>query len=90
MQTQQRAENGVKEIIVGYIGHPPLMPDEDANDLGEVIDAATSAFAGDIRETPLEELPADVRAILLAEKHRNKTGEVVSSDKFMPQREVAF
>jgi hypothetical protein len=87
MQMQQRAEGGIKEVVLGYIGH------ED-EDLGDEIEPElkghelNEAFEGKAQRTSVDELPDDVREIFLSEQHRIKTGEVKRSTDFARGKEV--
>lgn|GEM_PF-4343067 len=83
MQSQQRAENGVKEIVLGYVGDEPIKEEESQN----VSDLA-SAIDGNVIATNPSDLPDDLRAIWLADQHFKKTGELRSSDEFMPLKVV--
>ena len=87
MQSQQRAEGGVKEIILGYIGHE----DEDLGDeMHDDISASdlSEAFDGKAKTVTVDQLPDDVREIFLAEQHRKQTGEVKKSTDFARGKEV--
>lgn len=80
MQTQQRVENGIREIVLGYYGHEQedLGPDQT---LSEVVEEF-AMLDGPMIETTIEELPDDLRSILLAENHRLKTGETRKASEF--------
>ena len=77
MQTQQRAENGITEIVLGIIGETPFEQQEELTDLV----ALGTAFmdAGSVSELALNDLPDDVRSVFLAEKHRMESGAVLPS-----------
>lgn len=77
MQSQQRAENGIEEIIIGYIGHDPLEPEEELTDLVKLGTAFMES--GVVSESTLQNLPDDVRSVVLAESHRRATGQVLPS-----------
>lgn len=77
MQSQQRAENGITEIVLGVIGEEPYEKQEDLTNLAELGEAFMNA--GPITEMNLEDLPDDVRSVLLAETHRQQTGAVLPS-----------
>jgi hypothetical protein len=79
MQMQQRAEAGIREIVAGYVGHEDIETTEDLPTLAEV----TGGFdAGPVKAMPIEDLPDDVRSVLLAEQHRLKTGKTVKTEVF--------
>lgn len=77
MQTQQRAENGVTEIVIGIIGEPAFEEKDEQTDLT----ALGTAFldAGPVTNTSIDDLPDDVRSILLAEQHRKVSGVILPS-----------
>jgi hypothetical protein len=75
MQTQIRAENGVQEKIVGYVGR-------DWNPDIEDLDISEFAGVGAFKETDFDDLPSDIQDIVKAEMHRMKTGEVVGVEQF--------
>ena len=77
MQSQQRAQNGVEEIVIGYFS--------DNDDLGpdELPEFDVSEFDGMITETSIDQLPKDIQAIIKAEHHRLTTGEIKKSSEFM-------
>jgi hypothetical protein len=80
MQMQQRAEAGIKEVILGYVGH-----EDDENttaDLPTISEVVGGFDAGPVKVMTLEELPDDVRSVFLAEQHRLKTGETIKSKEF--------
>lgn len=86
MQAQQRVENGVKEIILGYYGHEP---DDNVSELDKTVAEVVGEFdGGPIIQTSMDELPDDVRSIFLAEQHRMKTGELRNADEFRVIKEV--
>lgn len=77
MQSQQRAENGIEEIVIGYADQDEFEPEDlDANDLG-IFDSM-----GTYSEVALHDLPPDIRDILLAENHRMRTGEVIGVQQY--------
>lgn len=75
MQSQQRAENGVEEVVIGYFSDsddaPAYIPEFD---VGE--------FDGMVKETAIDDLPDDVRSVVLAEHHRLTTGEIKKTAEF--------
>ena len=78
MQSQQRAENGIKEIVLGYV-------DDDEVILEEIDTAGVAEFAelGQAFEvTSYHDLPEDIRDIVLVENHRLATNEVLSIEAF--------
>lgn len=77
MQTQQRAENGVTEIVLGVIGEEPFAQGEEVTDLIELGTAFMDSST--IEEMGLADLPDDVRSVVLAERHRKETGAVLPS-----------
>lgn len=84
MQSQQRAENGVKEVVLGYIGHAPI---EQEIETHSVTDLA-AGLDGQIITTNASDLPDEMRAMWLADQHFKKTGELKPSDEFMPAKVV--
>lgn len=78
MQSQQRAESGVKEIVLGYYGHDDeeILPEQTTSEVVGAFDG------GPVKEMNIDDLPEDVRAIFLAEQHRLKTGECINSSEF--------
>ena len=83
MQSQQRAENGIKEIVVGYV-------DEDTIILDDIDTTSIAEFAesGGAYEVAYHDLPPDILDIVRAENHRLATGEVVSVEAFKKRIEV--
>jgi hypothetical protein len=79
MQTQQRAEAGVREIIIGYVGHED---DADLNAGAQTLTDVLGAFEGVAIESTVENLPEEIRAVYLAEMMRLKTGEIRKSADF--------
>jgi len=80
MQMQQRAEAGIKEVILGYVGHED---EKDENtDLPTVSEVVGGFDAGPVRAMNMEDLPEDVRSVLLAEQHRLKTGKTLKTEVF--------
>lgn len=78
MQSQQRAENGITEIIIGYVGHDPIQEEQE---LTSLIDLGTAFMdSAEVQEMKLDELPDDVRSVVLAEKHRKETGAILPSE----------
>ena len=77
MQSQQRAENGIREIVLGYYGDDSHQSKQeyDNDSVGSVISEFGGSEAGPTYVTNLDDLPPDLRAILLAENHRKQTGE---------------
>jgi len=75
MQSQQRAENGIEEKIVGYVGYEfePEVEDIDMAMIGEFGPAYT---------TSIKDLPQYIQHILSTEAHRLKTGEVLTVEAF--------
>ena len=73
MQTQIRLENGVRERIVGYVGSDwePPMEELDISEFSEQ----------DISVTHIDDLPEDIRDILLAENHRLRTKETITVEE---------
>jgi hypothetical protein len=81
MQSQLRAENGIKEKVVGYVGYD-WEPEADF--------ISPSDFeALNPRIVKMEELPDDIRDVLLAENHRMATGEVLTVEQDKARREVS-
>jgi hypothetical protein len=79
MQSQLRAENGIKEIIVGYFGEKDdLIAISDSK---EVADLMSSLDDNAMMVRP-EDLPPEVREIYLAEMHRLETGELRPASDF--------
>jgi len=77
MQSQQRAENGIKEIVVGYVDDETLfLEDIDTKGMAEF------AESGSALEVSYHDLPIDILDIVRAENHRLATGEVVSIESF--------
>lgn len=78
MQSQQRAENGVKEIVLGYYGH-----DTEELPAKQTVTEVVGGFdAGPVKQMNLDDLPEEVRSIFLAEQHRLETGEFIPSNVF--------
>ena len=75
MQSQQRAEAGVKEKIIGYVGYD-WEPEPDAVDMLEL------GYVGPASEVKVSELPQDIQDIFHAEMHRLRTGEVMTVETF--------
>jgi len=75
MQSQQRAENGISEKIIGYVGYEwePEADEIDMTLIGEFGPAYT---------TSVKDLPRDLQDVLAAENHRLKTGEVLTVDAY--------
>lgn len=67
-----RAENGVKERIIGYIGSDVEIDTLDTFNFDPNVVPKTSA----------KELPDDVKWVYFAEMHRLKTGEVLTSQQY--------
>jgi hypothetical protein len=82
MQSQQRAENGIKEIVLGYYGHElnEVTPPEQS--IQEAVGQFNEAGAGPIKQVNMEDLPEHLQEILRAEQHRLKTGEIRKSTEF--------
>ena len=79
MQAQQRAEAGIKEVVIGYVGDE--VPEEELID--ELPDELmTMVASGEAMEVAMRDLPQDVKDILLAEHHRLRTGEVMTVEQF--------
>jgi hypothetical protein len=78
MQSQVRAENGIKERIIGYVGR-------DWEPEPEELDVAALAEAG-FKETKFDDLPEDIRDIVLAEHDRLKTGKVQTVESWKKER----
>jgi hypothetical protein len=78
MQTQQRAESGIKERIVGYYGSD-WTPEPDELDMD---DLRTMAEVGAFHEVDFKDLPEHIRDVVLAENHRMKTGQILTVDEF--------
>ena len=72
MQSQQRAENGVREVVIGYANG------EETEDSLEDIDFEAVGEIGQASEVQVAQLPEDVRDIYEAEMHRLRTGELYS------------
>ncbi len=84
MQSQQRAENGVTEIVLGVIGEEPY---EQQQDLTNLVDLGTAFMDSSvISEMGLGDLPDDVRSVVLAERHRKETGAVLPSSFYKQER----
>jgi hypothetical protein len=79
MQSQQRAEAGVREIVVGYVGRNYTPEPED-------IDMQSVMELGPAYEIGFNELPADIKDIVAAENHRMQTGEVLSVESFKKKK----
>lgn len=78
MQSQQRAENGVKEIVVGYVDDDTIiLEDIDTDGMAEFANM-NSAF----EVASYHDLPPDILDVVLAENHRLATGEVLSMEAF--------
>ena len=79
MQAQQRAENGVEEIVVGYYSDL-----DNINTLDEHQDFDVTEFSdmNMMEATAVDALPADLQSVYLAEMHRMKTGEVRPTSEF--------
>ena len=75
MQAQQRAENGIEEIVIGYFSDP-----DDANVYVPEFDV--SEFDGMITAGSIDDLPDGVRSVVLAEHHRLSTGEIKMTSEF--------
>lgn len=86
MQTQQRAENGIEEIIIGYIGHPPL---EQEDELVDLVALGTQFMdSAGIYEMGLDDLPDDIRSVILAERHRKETGAILPSEFYKREKVI--
>jgi hypothetical protein len=77
MQTQQRAENGITEIIIGYVGEEELEQTDEVTDLTTL--STEFMGAGNVFDATLDGLPDDVRSVILAEQHRKESGTVLPS-----------
>lgn len=84
MQSQQRAENGVREVILGYYGDDSKPQQSYDNDS---IATVVGDFEGPVHATNLDDLPPDIRAILLAENHRKQTGETKPYTDFLREED---
>ena len=75
------AENGIREIVVGYIGdeaeYKPQLKPVSVSDLQAV---------GPGRTMKVSELPEGVRDIYEAEQHRLQTGEVMQVEEFKKRK----
>lgn len=76
MQSQQRTENGVEEIVIGYFSDPDdgvhaYVPEFDVNE-----------FDGMVTASSIDDLPDSVRSVVLAEHHRLTTGEIKMTSEF--------
>lgn len=80
MQSQQRAEAGVQEIIIGYVG-------EDYDDSEEFDPTELTGFEGPIYESSMDTLPPDIRDVVEVEMHRMRTGELLSIDQWKQKKE---
>lgn len=69
-QSQLRAENGIKEKVIGYIG--------SAEEYHDVLEFDSRV----VPTTKSKELPPDVKWIYFAEIHRLKTGEVLTAAQY--------
>jgi hypothetical protein len=77
MQTQQRAENGITEVIIGYVGEEPL-DQAGRGDVTNLTELGTQFMdAGTLYQSSLDGLPDDIRSVVLAEAHRQETGTVL-------------
>ncbi len=80
MQTQLRAENGIREKIVGYVGYD-WEPELDT--------ISPSDFEGlNAKAVSMKELPDDIRDILLAENYRQETGQTLTLEQDRARRGV--
>lgn len=79
MQSQQRAEAGICEIVVGYVGRDWKPEPED-------IDMQAVMELGPAYQIAFDDLPKDIRDIVGAENHRLQTGEVLSVEAFKKRK----
>jgi hypothetical protein len=86
MQSQQRAENGVKEVIIGYYGEESEQPIELPS-LQSAVSEFQDSGIGPMFDVSVEDLPDHVREVFLAEMHRMKTGEVRKATEFKIKKE---
>lgn len=85
MQAQQRAENGIREVILGYYGHPETWIEhnrEAAQETQTVAEVVGGFDGGPIKQVNAVDLPPEVLEVYLAEEHRRKTGQVLKSTDF--------
>lgn len=73
MQSHLRAENGIKERIVGYVGSDwePELEEVDFTEMGE-----------EFKQTDFSDLPEYIRDVVDAENHRIKTNELLTVDQY--------
>ncbi|MGH7744595.1 MAG: hypothetical protein ACREQ5_07235 [Candidatus Dormibacteria bacterium] len=81
MQAQQRAENGVREVILGYYGHPETWI-ESSQGTQTVSEIVGDFDGGPIKQVGVADLPPEVLEVYLAEEHRRKTGQILKSTDF--------
>lgn len=80
MQSQIRAENGIKEIVVGYVGE---VTEDQVEELeADEVSSLIQGMDNNVIQTNAEDLPPEIRDIYLAEMHRLKTGEYKAASEF--------
>lgn len=67
-----RAENGVKERVIGYLGSSVEIDTLDTFNFDPSV----------VPKVAAKELPDDVKWVYFAEIHRIKTGEVLTSEEY--------
>ena len=78
-QSQALAENGVREIVVGIIGHD----EEPEVQLGPVpINELATALGKQGQLVNEKDLPEDIYWTLQAENHRARTGEIMTVEDY--------
>ncbi len=88
MQSQQRAENGIKEIVIGYYGHESETSTAPEQTIQDAVGQFNEAGAGSIQSVNVEDLPESVRDVFLAEQHRLRTGELRKASDFKERKGV--
>jgi hypothetical protein len=73
MQIQLRAEAGIREIVIGYIGDPDV--DTSVLDHDEITDLM-QGLGSEAIQSAAEDLPDFAREMYLSEMHRMRTGEI--------------
>jgi hypothetical protein len=79
MQSQQRAEAGIREIVVGYIGIDDIDATNEPLDVTSLMGALEDS--GRFFETKEKDLPPWLHQVLIAERIRKETGKIVRADK---------
>jgi hypothetical protein len=87
MQSQQRAENGIKEIIIGYYGHESETSSAPESTVQDAIGAFNEAGAGPVHAVNAEDLPEEIREVYLAEQHRLRTGKFLKASEFRTRKD---